>query len=383
MLAQLDADSRPFSALGDLIYDSGDNPAVNTQLPSSLSTNMQTAEIFVVSLGQTAAAFDMGAGGLAMYYFGGYSASGAGTANWLDGSPRTIRSNFVLPTNQPAVHGIRGNGASSIIMFCNGVDFAAIGASTPTGTGGEIGGRAGAATFDWKGTINRVLIFATNLTTANRAKVYAKLRNAYRIKPWTKQVIACGDSITAGYNSVGNVVSDGWTSVDRTWSYPHFLAANRPELKIINHGVTAITIATMITNDTTSVDVLKDTTNFTENVCVVWGGTNDLIGGASVATVEGSITSYCNARNSAGFRTIFIPIMDRGGFSAGNRTDMATINSWLGTQVGTLFTDLVTLPTELAGTSPWSTYSTFWDADNTHLSKLGYQAIAKALANVI
>jgi hypothetical protein len=109
-------------------------------------------------------------------------------------------------------------------------------------------------------------------------------------------VVCQGDSITSGYG-----VTTPWTSsliLDLT-------------SQVFNEGVPSETLATMVSNAASVVDT-KLRTNMT-NVSVIWGGTNDLVLGSSVATVEGLLTTYAAARKTATYNfVISVEMLDRG-----------------------------------------------------------------------
>lgn len=369
--------------ISGLLWDSGEDPAIGSAVPVGVTPNLQNAEVVIVGRGHSITPLDLGSGSEARLYAGGMNDATAAAVNWLDaGGIRTLITNSFLPRLAPTIFGYRGNGANSLRANINGILGGATGAGTPTTAGGKVGdGVAGGTAF--AGTIHRVLIYDANLSAGDRTDLYAYLHEHYNTATYTKQVLCAGDSLTAGYHQDDNFIINGWTGGDYTHSYPYELAQARPAWKVFNHGITAIEVATMLTNDTGGIDPYYDATNFAQNVVVFWGNTNDLLNGASLATIKTRCSDYCAARKAVGYTVVAIPMMDRSGFSAGQRTDKDTYNTWLAGLVGTEIDAIVTLPTQLAGNSPWSTYSTYWGADQTHLSRLGYQALAPAVETAV
>lgn len=370
--------------ISGLLWDSGEDPALGTTVPGTVSVNLANAEIIIVARGHGECPLDLGNGSQALFYGADVNDASTGDVYFYDGGGfRTLISNSFLPQLAPTIIGYRGNGSGSLRAQVNGVFGAGVGAGTATVTGGKVGQRVtGGST--WSGDVHRVLIYNANLGTSDRADLYAYLREHYGMAAYTKQVLCAGDSLTAGYHPDDNFAINGWTAPDVTHSYPYEMAQDYPAWKVLNHGISAIQVSTMLTNDDDALDPYYDATNFAQNVLVFWAGTNDFaVGGASLATVQSRCSSYFAARKAAGFTVVAIQMMDRSDFTSGQRADKDSYNTWLAGLVGTDIDALVTLPTGLAGNSPWTSYSSHWSFDNTHLSRVGYQALAAAVGPVV
>lgn len=373
------------SSLPGLVWDSGEDPAVGSAVPGSVSVSTAACEVWCVSRGHIQSVVDLGNGSQAMYYADTPNAATASKRYLFDGGIKTLRSNTYLTRVSPSISGWRGNGANSFVGFENGITYSAVAGTTTTVTGGTVGKRTTSGGFAWVGDVRRIIVFSANLSAGNRTLLLSYLRTRYGVQAYSTQVVGCGDSLTAGYNSVGNVIASGWTGGDYTWSYLTTLAAAHTDWKVFNHGVTSKTINSMTTDDTTGVDPYYDATNFARNVVVVFAGTNDVYTDAvSLATLQTRVTTYCAARKSAGWKVVYVPMLDRTQFDAGMRTIKDDFNTWLsGGGLGANADALVTLPTELAGNSPWVTYPTYWDNDNIHLSRTGYQSLAAAVGTAV
>jgi len=49
-----------------------------------------------------------------------------------------------------------------------------------------------------------------------------------------------------------------------------------------------------------------------KNVCVAWGGTNDLVGGATAAATFANLQTYVTARLAVGWSVVVLTCIDRG-----------------------------------------------------------------------
>jgi lysophospholipase L1-like esterase len=221
--------------------------------------------------------------------------------------------------------------------------------------------------------IKAIVVYNAVHTPTQAAQVIAALKSDWSIPSRTRQVVCDGDSLTYGYNS-----TDTFYGATLLNSYPYQMATDHPDWMIFNNGISSETLATMNTSAAANVDAFYDATTYPKNHVVLWGGTNDLIAGDSAATLEGRITTYVNARHAAGWKVVIVPILDRTGFTAQNRTDAGTVNTWIA--AGNSGADaVVTLPSQLAGTSPWTGNPTYWDTDHTHLLVPGYTAMKAAV----
>lgn len=147
---------------------------------------------------------------------------------------------------------------------------------------------------------------------------------------WTRICVCDGDSITSGL---------GLTATE---AYPWVLGTNLGlDWKIVNVGVSGQELDDMESDAAASIDTLFDAGN-AANVVVCFGGTNDFYFNASTATVQTRFQTYCESRQSAGWRVVACTMLPRGDF-AGTSTlpgdaaaqeaefesRRATFNTWL------------------------------------------------------
>lgn len=369
--------------LAELAWDSGDDPALGSAIPGSVSVAGATAEVWVVSRGHTSCAVMLGTN--RMLFAGSMTADTAGDVYYFDGGLDTVPANY-WPRFRETVHGWRGTGADKVTVNVNGRDYSELTVNAhATYTGGYVGcGIGGPGNFDFVGAVRRVLIFSTKLSPADRATLVAYLRTTYGVGAYTRQVVCAGDSLTVGYNSAGNSVFYGWTAGDHTYGWPYVVAQAESGWKVFNHGVTGKTISQMTGDDDTGVDPYLDATAFASNVCVVWAGTNDLVvDDVDLATLQSRVSAYCQSRQSAGWTVVYVEMMDRANFSAGQRTIRGQLNAWLPGRVGTDFAALASLPAGLSGASPWVGSPGLWDADEIHLSRTGYALVGASIRSAV
>lgn len=370
----------PATLGASLLWDSGEDPAVGSSIPGSVSVNRSDYEVWCVSRGHSAAAYGIGPSGFdGMVYGGSISATATNVVTSWGGGGRTLATNAFWPRVSPTVHRTRYDGANAQHTLNGRVFSAAASALSGTAAGGRVGQSPGGS-FTLEGAVRRLLI-TTRIDATNAGKMLDYLRTTYGILPYAVNVMGCGDSLTAGYNSSTNFILNGWTSGDFTHSYPYYVAQSQPSWCVLNHGITGVTINTMTTNDTTGIDPYYSVSAFANNVAVVWAGTNDIIAdGVDLATLQTRVSTYVAARKTAGWKVVYVLMMDRSGFSAGQRTIKDDFNSWVsGGGLGANVDAIVSLPSGLSGNSPWSGSPSLWDSDNTHLSRSGYELIAGSI----
>jgi hypothetical protein len=128
-------------------------------------------------------------------------------------------------------------------------------------------------------------------------------------------IVAEGDSLTQGFNSAGGGSADVVSSpTDTTKSdYPNLMRTDlgTTSYTIRNTGLSGDTIASMITQFSGQVNVYYDATNYSANVLIIWGGTNDIATNAAEETVYQNIRSYCVTARAAGWKVIVLNMLER------------------------------------------------------------------------
>lgn len=118
----------------------------------------------------------------------------------------------------------------------------------------------------------------------------------------------------------------------------------------------------------------------------VWDITNDTVGGQSRAAQVARHASIASEVTARGAKLLILDCMDRGNFTGGQRTIAFGVNSDLAALYTTPTADPLTFKnaagtvgllklsasTRFGGVSPWVANGTYWDADQIHLTTLGY-----------
>lgn len=177
-------------------------------------------------------------------------------------------------------------------------------------------------------------------------------------------IVAEGDSLTAGYDSVAN--------------YPKYLIASYIDNRMVsfqNWGTPGETVVTMAGEAATQIDPEYDARKG-KNVLCFWAGTNDMSGGsADGPTTYANYVSYCQARQAVGFTVIAFTVMNRGDavqptFTSGQPIFNADVRaSWR-----TFASALVDVQAQPNLQDPTNT--TYFQADKIHLTATGFAIVA-------
>lgn len=170
----------------------------------------------------------------------------------------------------------------------------------------------------------------------------------------TTRVFAIGDSITHGYGA----------TVNRTWPNVAAIGTTNDFYAMAESGVT---INTLNSRKATYLDPLLRS----NDIAIVFAGTNDLAGGATAATTEGILNTFCTSLRSGGVKVIVMTALPR---NSGNITGYDTLirSNWTG--YADALVDLAT-DTRLDDNNDTGYYL----ADAIHPNVAGTQAIAQLL----
>lgn len=194
---------------------------------------------------------------------------------------------------------------------------------------------------------------------------HAALKSAV-VRPQSRPVILCdGDSLTAG---------DGLTQVQ---SYPYQLAdaLGRDSYDLYNLGVGGQTIVDMLADRDRQIAPHYGV--WSGHTVIVWGGTNDLAGGATPETTYTNLASHVNGLMSSGFDVIVLTMVKRG-TNAALETKRQTYNGYINGTAGWTVYDVGAL-------SQFSdvTNGTYYQSDQTHLTALSYGIIVTGLVGML
>lgn len=239
----------------------------------------------------------------------------------------------------------------------------------------NIGSRNNGASLRLNGGIAELLIYAERHNAAQRKAVEAYLSAKYAI-PVTvpaSAIVFEGDSLTEGDQAFAN-------------AYPTVLmAALTGNHDWINTGVSGQTLATMATDRAAQIDPFYSA-GIARNVCVMWGGTNDMSTAGGNQTAATTLTRYyahADALRTAGFSTIGLTMLPRSdaGIPGDFNTKRATFNTDVRANWASHLDALVDVAADTRiGDDGDSDDLTYYAADKVHLTIAGYQIIADLVA---
>jgi lysophospholipase L1-like esterase len=138
-----------------------------------------------------------------------------------------------------------------------------------------------------------------------------------------------------------------------------------------NFGIPNTTLQTMLT--ATGV-IFHDLFTGTQNVCVVWAGTNDIGTGRTPAQAATDLWSYCDLVAGLGYQVVVLTMLSRVDVSNVSRASFnALIDAgWAGH--ADALADVAASP--LIGGNSAYLDTTYYDADGVHLNSTGYGVVA-------
>lgn len=112
--------------------------------------------------------------------------------------------------------------------------------------------------------------------------------------------------------------------------YPSQVAAGiATPLNWYNVAIPATTIVHMIARAAANVDkYAHPEVNSPPHAVILWGGSNDIAGADSAATIYASIKAYCQARKAIGWKVVVLTILPRLG-NTGYNTKRLAVNTLL------------------------------------------------------
>jgi len=276
----------------------------------------------------------------------------------------------------------RYNGSQRLAQFCGmGTSEAATGNLQASGTMtiGDLSTGASPSIFSVKGDISEIIFYNRALTDAEIVEVETYLIDKYAIT--TTSMSFDGDSLTSGSGS-----TSGLTFPQQTYNALYAASGLSYAWTYKNFGVSGQTLTQMIANAATNIDPGLRTYR-ERNVVIVFAGTNDIgIEGVDGPTAFNRLSTYCNARRSAGRQVIVISMLprrldlvsptftaDRAAFNALLTAGWAGIaegyyNAAADTRIGDVGDNLDT---------------TYYDVDQIHLNNTGYAIIAAGVKPLI
>lgn len=185
-----------------------------------------------------------------------------------------------------------------------------------------------------------------------------------------------GDSISVGYGTQSNdtfLATWSWPGIFQVLSGQRFYYPQANEFAV--SGRTAVTMAANI----------ADVVAVQPDICFVLGGTNDINGGATAATVIAALETIYTTLLEAGIVVVAIPILGRTWSTDTMRNYATQVNNWIRTK-GSVTRGLLVADCGLVYDDPTST--TFdarsgYNTDGLHPGPIGAHAIASRVKTIV
>jgi lysophospholipase L1-like esterase len=224
----------------------------------------------------------------------------------------------------PLVFEIHGNVGTNGLAVKPGNQQAFTTTTSSTVSGGMIGSSSLGTNYGLQGEVGALIFFSSALSNFQRNAIRASLEKLFNIAAQEQElVVAEGDSITAGFG-IGN-----------TSNYLNQASAlfSRPK-RLINTAMTgtwvgpASTVNTM-TNRYTGPAAPGGLTlsYYTHTIVSILGGTNDIVGGRSAATIYTDLTTWVSNCKALGYKTIVCTVLPRSDVTGTLETVRTTLNS--------------------------------------------------------
>ncbi len=226
-----------------------------------------------------------------------------------------------------------------------------------------------------EGDLFDVLIFNRKLNSTEMGQLWTWAQSKLQIQTYSTsaQIAFVGDSLTLGWSG-GTLPASGGA-----FNYPQQVMAALP--KKTPNTIRYYNVSTggeTINNFPAMTNLYSG--SFTKNIAVVWGGTNDLFGGASAATVISRWQTYCNTLKTAGWHVIMLTIPKRtsGGTPGAYAADSITVNNDIIANYATYANDYIDIR---ADSRLNDSTNTTYVVDGIHLTLAGYSVVAELVRN--
>lgn len=158
------------------------------------------------------------------------------------------------------------------------------------------------------GAVHEVVVLSASASAGDLAQVQTYM-DWHRATP---TVVCTLDSLSACYN------------INTYQAWPHLLWRNRWRgcVSVVNLGIPGQTITTANGSDPAKLAANKGQG---KNICVLLGGANDILAGASAATVWTRLQTYITAATAAGWQVVVCSVPSGSGYSGPQQTVLSTL----------------------------------------------------------
>jgi lysophospholipase L1-like esterase len=187
-----------------------------------------------------------------------------------------------------------------------------------------------------------------------------------------------GDSLTFGTGSTGNGTYPFYCQRDlNNPASCLFTNVSKGSDTLYDRRPGEPTYPGLLVDDLTQIDPLFSSA-YLRNIAICECGTNDLTFGRSASQVYTDLQSWCSARHTAGFETIVLSILPRGGITSKKDALNASLRADHSFSDG--FADVSSDP--IIGPDAAVNDTTYY-ADGVHPTSAGYYIMAQYVANAI
>ena len=210
----------------------------------------------------------------------------------------------------------------------------------------------GNAEIDGTATISSATITTLSATVANLTTINAPTGRTASYVPGAN-VYCMGDSLTFSEN-YGKTLN---YLLGSTWN-------------VIDKGISGNTTTQMLARFTT--DIHSDA-----SYVIIWGGINDIGGGASVATIESNLQSMYTLAHNSGYKVVAVNISPSG--TGGTSADKLAVNAWIASTATNVDYRIDVYSVLNNPGNNGALLATYNSGDNTHLSSAGYIVVANTI----
>lgn len=230
----------------------------------------------------------------------------------------------------------------------------------------SIGALSSGGGFAWPGDIAEIIVYQAALTDQQVSDVEDFLYTRYGLSQQLAPVVVFdGDSITAGQGT--------------TTAYPSRTMTAVTTASWLNLGVSGQTIATMNTNRAENVEPLYRSDAPSGSIVCLFGGTNDLYGVTTSATVITALQAYAAGVKAVGLKCLVGTILPRSnaGIAADFETKRQAVNTAIRTNTGAWHDGVMDFAADTRiGDAGDELDTTYYQADKVHPNDTGAQILA-------
>jgi hypothetical protein len=309
-----------------------------------------------------------------------FDSSGAGWLRVTAGSVNTMASGIPLSTNTPYVLvGTFNRPLNMLVAYVNGAygNHTIDGNADNTDATVRIGEYANSNRF--YGDVYELLVTSGVVTHTDHQTVCRYINETYgQLTTQLSNIVFKGGSWTQGYNVTGEGTVTGATYPAQVLTQLGLTPGS--SIRAYNLGVFSQSTESMNTNPR---DVFQTYHAMSkQNICLFWGGSNDIDSGASGQTAYDRAVTFAQRAKNVGFTVIGITLLPRASANSAYDTERLDYNARLLADT-TNFNAIVDVTVHTFTDASIITNTTYYQTDQIHLTAAGYTIIAQHVAPVV